>query len=902
MSQHVTFLLLGLGNGAVFAALAMALVVTYRSSGVLNFAAAPIALHAAYTYAFFRRGELMIPLPVFSHTVALAGPLGFVPALAATLVIEALLGMVLYLIVFRPLRSAVPLARAIASLGVMLALTAALARTVGTAPIAVDPIFSKSTLTLGEIRVPADRLYLAGTIVIVAVVLGLVFRFTRFGLLTRATAETETGSLVSGISPDRVLLGNWALSTAVAALAGILIAPIVPLVPFAYLLFIVPALAAAVLGHLELLAPAVIGGLAIGCLQSEAVYLQSRYDWLPQAGIAELIPLLLIVIVFARRSGSLPGRGAALDRSVGRAARPRRLVVSTVTGTVVAGAALLVLHGSYRAAFTTSLIMAVIALSLVVVSGYGGQISLAQLTIAGVAGFILSPITTHWGIPFPIAPLLAAAFAAVVGTAIGFPALRIRGLPLAVVTLSMAVAVEAIWFRNEGLNGGLNGLHLKPPRLPGIDLSVGTGASYPRPQFGFLCLVTLTAVAIGVALLRRSRLGLAMLAVKNNELSAAAAGISVVRVKLVGFALGAFVAGIGGSLLAYQQTTVTWESFSTILGLSVFAVAFVGGISSIRGAVIAGLLAAGGIVFVLIDRTTDLGGWYDSAVGVAVVLAVIFRPEGLAGLLPSSLTRDRAEAPARPPSDLAPRIDMSRRSSLPHLTVRDLWVRYGGVTALAGVNIEVFGGTIVGVIGPNGAGKTSLIDAINGFAPAQGSITLAGVDLSQLSPHRRALAGLGRTFQGPDLCDDLTVLENVLAGDVGKRRDHATASQVAVGLLHRFGLELDADALVSTLSMGRRRLVSIARSLAARPTVLMLDEPAAGLDTTESRWLAQRLQAVRDDGTAILLVDHDIDLVFDICDRVIVIDLGQIIATGTPAEIRAHPNVVSAYLGSSADL
>lgn len=589
MSQHVTFLVLGLASGAVFAALAMALVVTYRSSGALNFAIAPIALHAAYTYAFLRRGELMIPVPVFRDMVALPWALGLVPAIVLTLAIEAVVGMVLYLIVFRPLRRAAPLARAIASLGVMLALTAALAQEVGTAPLSVDPIFTKTTLTLGDIRVPADRLSLAGTIVIVALVLGLVFRFTRFGLLTRATAETETGSIVSGISPDRVFLGNWALSTAVAALAGILIAPIVPLAPVAYLLFIVPALAAAVLGRFELLAPAVIGGLAIGCLQSEAVYLQSTYDWLPRAGVAELIPLVLVLVLFARRSGGLPARGELLDRSLGRAARPRRVLIAAGAGIVAAGSSLLVLQGSYRAAFTTSLIMAVIALSLVVVSGYGGLISLAQLTIAGVSGFVLSAVTVDWGVPFPIAPLIAAGAAAVVGTAIGFPALRIRGLPLAVVTLSMAVALEAVWFRNNALNGGLNGSHVEPPSFLGIDLRIGTGASYPRPQFGFLCLLTLTAVALGVAKLRTSRVGLAMLAVKNNERSAAAAGISVVRTKLVGFAFGAFVAGIGGALLAYRQTTVTWESFSVILGLGVFAVAFVGGITSIRGALIAGM-------------------------------------------------------------------------------------------------------------------------------------------------------------------------------------------------------------------------------------------------------------------------------------------------------------------------
>jgi ABC-type branched-subunit amino acid transport system ATPase component len=238
-------------------------------------------------------------------------------------------------------------------------------------------------------------------------------------------------------------------------------------------------------------------------------------------------------------------------------------------------------------------------------------------------------------------------------------------------------------------------------------------------------------------------------------------------------------------------------------------------------------------------------------------------------------------------------------SAEPLLAVRHLSVRYGSVTALDRISLEVPGGSITGVIGPNGAGKTSLVDAIGGFVAADGTVTVAGRDVSDLAPHHRARAGLGRTHQGPDLYADLTVRENVVAGGLVGRGPHGSAADDAQQLLGRFGLESAADRLVGELPMGQRRLVSVARALAGRPMVALLDEPAAGLDTIESRALAERLGAVRDDGTSILLVDHDMNLVFDVCDRVIVIDLGRVIAAGTPTEIRADSGVIAAYLGSN---
>lgn len=913
MSQYVVFLLLGLGSGAVFGALALALVLTYRSSGVVNFATGAIALYSAYTYAFLRQGELLVPLPGVPKKVGIGGPLGLFPAMVISLALAAVLGVVLYGLVFRPLRTAPPVAKAVASIGVMLVIQAVLAAAVGTGAVSVKAILPNDPVSWGGSLIPGDRLWFAAVIVVLTVVLALVFRLTRFGLTARAAAESEKGALVSGLSPERIAVANWALSSAVAALSGILIAPIVPLVPVSYTLFIVPALAAALVGNFTALLPAVGAGLVIGMLQSELQFLQGKWSWLPQAGLAQLVPLAVILAYLVVRGRPLPTRGSLIQQALGRAPRPDRVLVPAVASTVLGVVVLFATTGSIRAAVITSLTLAVISLSLVVVTGFAGQISLAQLTLAGVGAFSLSRLSAEWGIPFPFAPLLAALAATVIGVVIGLPALRIRGLPAAVVTVALAVALEAFWFRNTQLNGGLGGSKVPSPRVFGIDLGIGAGDDYPRIPFAMLCLVVLLLVGLGVAWLRRSRLGAAMLAVRANERSAAAAGIDVARTKIIAFAIGAFVAGLGGALLGYQQTVADAEMFTAIGGLGLFATAYLAGITSLSGGMVAGVMGAGGLLPVLLDRALSIGEWYDVIMGIGLVLTVITNPEGIVGPaheLTARLRRVRRPASVDDPdTDGLTETAPATRPPVPApgevvLAVRDVGVRYGGVVAVDAVSFDVRSGEIVGVIGPNGAGKTTLLDAISGYNRSTGTVEFDGRAISSLKPHQRGRAGLGRTFQGIELYEDLSVEENVLVGEAAARHggDHVGTMQ-GLELRNRLFETLHLSRFraqpARELSQGRRQLVSIARALAGRPRMLLLDEPAAGLDSSESRWLGDRLRAVRADGVTVLLIDHDMGLVLDVCDRIVVLDIGKVIADGTPAEIKADPRVATAYLGAT---
>ncbi|MET7490009.1 branched-chain amino acid ABC transporter permease/ATP-binding protein [Streptomyces sp. NPDC005538] len=916
MSEYVVFLLLGLGSGAVFGALALALVLTFRSSGVVNFATGAIALYSAYTYAFLRQGELLVPLPGVPKKVGIGGPLGLFPAVVISLVMAAALGVALYGLVFRPLRTAPPVAKAVASIGVMLVIQAVLAAGVGTSAVSVKAILPNDPVSWGGSLIPGDRLWFAAVIVLLTVVLALVFRLTRFGLTARAAAESEKGALVSGLSPERIAVANWALSSAIAGLSGILIAPIVPLVPVSYTLFIVPALAAALVGNFTALIPAVGAGLVIGMLQSEVQFLQGKWSWLPQTGLAQLVPLAVILAYLVVRGRPLPTRGSLIQQALGRAPRPDRILVPAVASTALGVVVLFATTGSIRAAVITSLTLAVISLSLVVVTGFAGQISLAQLTLAGVGAFSLSKLSVGWGIPFPIAPLLAALAATVIGVVIGLPALRIRGLPAAVVTVALAVALEAFWFRNTELNGGLGGSKVPSPHLFGIDLGIGSGEDYPRIPFALLCLAVLLLVGLGVAWLRRSRLGAAMLAVRANERSAAAAGIDVARTKIVAFAIGAFIAGLGGALMGYQQTVADAEMFTAIGGLGLFATAYLAGITSLSGGLVAGVMGAGGLLPVLLDRALSIGEWYDVIMGIGLVLTVITNPEGVVG--PAHELTARLRRLRRPAAvdtgddrdtealtDTAP----AARPPVPDpgevvLAVRDVGVRYGGVVAVDAVSFEVRSGEIVGVIGPNGAGKTTLLDAISGYNRSTGTVEFDGRTISSLKPHQRGRAGLGRTFQGIELYEDLSVEENVLVGEAAARHggDHVGTMRgldLRNRLFETLHLSRFRDQPARELSQGRRQLVSIARALAGRPRMLLLDEPAAGLDSSESRWLGDRLRAVRADGVTVLLIDHDMGLVLDVCDRIVVLDIGKVIADGTPAEIKADPRVATAYLGAT---
>ncbi|MDQ6910827.1 MAG: ABC transporter permease, partial [Actinomycetota bacterium] len=603
--EYLAFLLLGLGTGAVYGALALGLVMEHRVSGVVNFAHGAMAMYAAYVFVELRQsGDLVLPVVGLPGRFHLFDRAPLLVAVVIAIAAAACLGLLVYALVIRPLEDSSPLARVVACTGVMVTLQAVVVLRFGTDNRSVATILPARPVHLSNQVIPSDNLYLAGIVVLAAAALAVVYRFTRFGLWSRAVAENRTAAALLGGRVTRVSAATWALATMVAGLFGILVAPITGLNPATYTLLVVPALAAALVGRLSSFGITVAAALALGMAQSEIGKLQDRFNWSPSVGLREGLPLVIIIVVLAVAGRSIGERQPAAQPRLPAAGRPRRVALAAAVWLPLTAVALVVLGSQERLGLITSLVGAVVCLSLVVLTGYVGQISLAQMAFAGVAGFTLSKLAQDVGLPFPLAPLLAATVAGLTGLLLALPAMRARGVNLAVVTVAGAVAVEELVFRNPALTGGFEGSKVPSPSPFGIDLGIGggSGTAYPRVAFGLFVLAVLAAVAIGVAWLRAAPFGRGLLATRANERAAAAAGVDTSRAKFGAFGLSAFIAGIAGSLLGYQQGQLSFGSFGVFVSLSFLAIAYLGGIARISGAMAGGALVAGGIVFTAVDE------------------------------------------------------------------------------------------------------------------------------------------------------------------------------------------------------------------------------------------------------------------------------------------------------------
>lgn len=918
MDQYLLFALLGAGTGAVFAGLGMGLVTVYKGSGVVNFAHASLGLWGAFVFDELRKsGDLVLPVV----GVPAAIPVGTPPlavAAAVGVLSSALLGALTYWAVFRPLRHSPVVAKIMASIGVLTLLQAIIVRRFGKEARLVEPVFPADAVPFAGLAFPEDRLWLAGAVVLVAAALSAFFRLTLVGLATRASVEDEVALSLARWSPVRLATLNWALGAGVTSLFLVLASPITGLSPASIGLLVVPGLAALLVARLSSVAAAAAAGLGLGVLQSELSLMQTQPWWpsgLP-SGTADAVPFIVIVVALAVLGDKLPGRGTViLARMPSVRRRPLRpLQVLVATAAVVAAAPLL--GQAARNGLIASMIFAIIALSLVVLVGLVGQVSLGQAAIAGVAAVTLARVTDD--LPFPLSIALASLAAVAAGVLMGAPALRIRGAQLAVVTLAGAVAVEGLVLRNLG-----GGTELKDPRLAGLDLAVQQGAELGRLPFTYAVLAVLVASCVLVSRVINGSTGRQFLAVRSNERAAASVGIDVSRAKLLAFALSSLLAGLGGSLLAYSLGAVSVESFGYFAGITFLLFAFVGGITSVSGALVAGFLAPFGLWYVVLNGLVEVGSIYDIIGGLTLILAAIMAPEGVARLYADAFRKAAARmgwsiggstpggptaAPALPERAPAPDAAAATPSAAAALEAKGVHVRYGGAIAVDDVSLTVAAGQIHGLIGPNGAGKTSLLDAITGFCRATGDVRVAGVDIGRMPPHRRQRAGMARTWQSSELFGDLSVLDNVLVAAHPPRpmdmlrdvfRPTPSIEVDAARALDLVGLGAYAALLPEHLSTGQQKLLGLARALASRPQVLLCDEPAAGLDTAESEALGQTLRAVAETGIAIVLIEHDLPLVLKTCDEITVLDFGHVVAHGTPEQVRTDPAVVAAYIGTA---
>ncbi|MFE7379671.1 ATP-binding cassette domain-containing protein [Streptomyces zhihengii] len=890
--------LAGLAVGSAAALTGIGLVVTHRATGVLNLAHGAVAMICAYVLRQF--------------VVAWGWP---VPAAAAVtlLVVAPGMGLLLDRAVFRPLSTPAPdpARTLVASIGVFVLLVGAAALLWGTGARSDAPVL-----------LPDDPWIQLAAVLLLGCAVGAVTRWTRFGRGLRAVVDNRELAALGGVDADRTAAAGWAFGAFTAGLTGVLLAPLVRLDPYGLPLLVLEVIAVAVIARMRSLPVAAGAALAIGVAQAQMARLHPGGD---AESVVQSLGANLFVVALLVAALVLPGVGGA-GGSVARAAAPP-VRIPWPAWPVAAVLFLLPLGftGSDPGTAVQVPALAVVLLSLVVVTGRGGQISLGQAAFAGLGGLFTALLAAGRFPGLPALPVPAALAVAVLcvtplGLLTGWPAIRRHGLALALATLAVGVAVSRFVFEQPYATAGLPVV----ARPPGLD---GDRAYYAVE------LAVLAGALAAVAALRRGRTGRALAAMRDHEAGAQAAGVAVPALKLLAFAAGAALAALGGGLLVLGVRAFDPAAFDPVRGLLWFAAVFVLGADNLMAPLLAAALLVGldagtepGVAAVVVGLLAALSGLRrrtartPAAAGTAppwlpapepppsgARTEALRAPEG--GADPAAPAAPvRGAAPPGPPhpgdAPPTPRAASDGGKAVPPgpagpagrtagpaharpehfakgadergLVARGVRVGYQGFVVLDGVDIAVPPGRVTALVGDNGAGKSTLFHCLCGtLRPDAGRIRLDGADITRRSAHARTRLGVARTFQELAVFPSLTVEENVLVG--AEQAGHRPAAPAVEPVLRLLGLDGPVRRRrAAGLSTGVLRRVELGRALAGRPHTLLLDEPAAGLDTAETEALARVLRALAADGTAVLVVEHDPELVARVADGVLVLEGGRI--------------------------
>ena len=945
MSSLLPFIILGITAGSVYGLTSTGLVLTYKTSGIFNFAQGAVATAGAYVFYILHDDMLHLPaVPTALICVFVVGPL-------AGLGMEAMA---------RRLADASATMQVVATVGVVLAVQGLFTATFGTTARTFPAWLPQHTVDIGGAYVGYDQIIITGIALAVTVALFVFFRTTRLGLAMRGVVDNPELLDLGGTSPAVVRRWSWIIGSSFAVLAGILLAPTLNLDATVLTLLVVQAFGAAAIGRFTSLPLTYVGGLVIGILASVATkYVVTASPAL--AGLPASIPfiVLFLVLVFTPRS-RLASRRLPRPFPVVSYAAPARVQGA---GAAVLLVVLLIVPHLVNAGqlpyWSDGLTQVVLFLSLGLLVKTSGQVSLCQAAFAAIGATTMGHLTAGFGVPWGVALLLAGLTAVPVGAFLAIPAIRLPGVFLALATFGFAVTMEQMGYPLWIMFG-----------------SSSTGQAVNRPGFAqgdiayyYLMLAFAVAGGLLVMVLVRSRLGRLLRGMADSPVALATHGTSVVVTRVLVFCIAAFLAGISGALFGGVVHTVTSTDFSSFSSLTLLALLVI--IPGREPWYAFGAAFSLVIIPSWISTGATVSSWLNVLFGVAAVqVALGFAPrnEALHRLLDRFGGRRRPgeASPAAPPaaeepvtgtpdaaepaaagdgaaglldaaastgsgSSQAPASRASANGGLPRvrshvsshggqantagLELTSITVRYGGHVAVNDVSLSAPAGAITGLIGPNGAGKTTLFNVASGLVkPAAGVLRLHGTDLSGLDPAARARSGLGRTFQKMELFDSLTVAENVslgreaaqagrrpwrhLAETGGEQRARREAADQAMTLA---GIGDLAGRPVAALSTGQRRLVELARCLAGQFDMLLLDEPSSGLDAAETRRFGEVLARVAAErGAGILLVEHDMALVMTVCDYVHVLDFGTKIFEGTTEQAGASDIVRAAYLGTEA--
>lgn len=806
-----------------------------------------------------------------------------------------------------------------------------------------------SDARVGGIVLSGMSVLIAALVPLLVVALAAFLRWSTLGQGIRAAANNPDAARLCGISVSRVSATTWGIAGGLAAVAAVLVAPTQPgnsgasLGPYLLML----TLGAAAFGAFVSMPATLLGGLVLGVV-GQVITAETLNG--SNAEVGQFVVILLVVLVRAKAIRRVFAASGGIGDAQPVTRIPEQLRSSPLVryqrlwlggGSVLVAAVLPQLPyfdtQGHRFLLLLVLLYAVIAIGLTMLVGWAGQVSLGHFAVVGLAAYL----TADWSpnMTMPAMFLVAGLIGAAAMVAIGLPALRVGGLALAVTSTGFAV-IAADWLYRQEWAGSAEPFATVAP-VP-LGLHLGTPSS--MLSLYYVALVVLVLAASAASALRRWGPGRLVIAVRDNELAAAAFGLNPAATKLTILAVSGFFAAVAGVLWGDAWRVVSPEQFAPGFSVAVVALPVIGGLGSVGGAVAAAVMLYMSTFFLGPHISGVFGSFGHSLgfqlflAGIGLIAVLLSYPKGIAGAAQVGWQRflDRralvvaqwsAPRPVLPEDEPVGKpqatpvaevreVRAASDSSEPLLRTEGVSVRFGGIVALAGPDIEIHPGEIVGLIGPNGAGKTTLMNVISGFLrPDSGSVRVDDRELADLPADFRAAYGLARTFQDARLFAGLTVTETVQVGMAYRHKSGVVSAMVsapwaravetrtrweAERIVARFGLTPWADTLTSELSTGTRRICDLAAQVAARPRLLLLDEPTAGVAQREAEAFGPLLRTIREElDCSILIVEHDMPLLMGLCDRIYAMEAGQVIAEGTPEQVRDDPRVVESYLGGS---
>jgi ABC-type branched-subunit amino acid transport system ATPase component/ABC-type branched-subunit amino acid transport system permease subunit len=909
-------MVLGSIIGITYGLLAVGLVLVYRSNRIINFAHGEVGAFAASIFLL----------------VSLKAHLNYYLLLPIALLVGASMSAAAETIVVRRLRNAPKLMSIIATLGVgqfLVLFGLLINQQSGNAQAYPQPPGIPEFRIGGLLVTPAyGAMLVFGPATVIA--LAAFLRYSKYGLAIRCAAANPEAARMAGIPAARMSALTWGLAGGLSALTAVLTAPtnFTSGESFGPGLLL-RALAAAVLARMNNLPVALAGGIGLGVIEQTLLWNK------PRSGLVELVLFVLILLALLlqkQRGGREEEKGSW---AAVQAFRPipdelQRLWLVRNLGFCVAVAffgcaALLPLFVSNTTAtsLTTIVAFAVVGLSVGIVTGLGGQLSLGQFAIAGIGAWVSYEVSSRVG-HFELAFLYAGLAGALASLIIGLPALRIRGLFLTVTTLSFALVVPTFLLQQEWVFG--SGVDPGRPVVGGTPLDGGRLYYW----FALPVFILTTILAWNV---RRGGFARLLIAVRDNEEAARAFTVRAALVKVQGFLLAGFIAGVGGALIGHAFSQVGALNFQTRASTVVVALSVIGGVSLLAGPILGAILVIGVPAFLPLDSA----GLAANALGQ--LLIIMYLPAGLGSLAEGLRNRVIKAIGRRAGVDVdaiysqvaaaagstatgakvrerrlpVAKVERLRPEGSVLLEVQGLQKSFGGVRAVRGIDFDVRAGETLGLIGPNGAGKTTTFELLGGFVRADaGRVIYDGEDITPLNPEARARLGLIRSFQDAALFPTLTVRETVrlslereyptsfFASVFGLPSGERAKQALTNDLLDFMGLGTYRSLQIRELSTGTRRITEIACLVAMRPTLLLLDEPAAGVAQKETEALGALLQDLkRELELTLVIIEHDIPLIMRMSDRIVAMSDGEIIAYGSPQEVRDSPAVIEAYLGGS---